>query len=71
MPSLAIEKRVAALEEELARLRNQVEASAAASPWWDRIAGTFEGDIVYERAMRIGREYRKSLDPAKPSRKRK
>jgi len=64
MSSSALEKRVAALEGELARLRRRIEAEETARPWWERIAGTFEKDPIYERAMKMGREYRKSLNPA-------
>jgi len=56
-----LEKRVAALEEELARLKSKVERFDASKPWWERIAGTFEEDPVYEKAMELGREYRRSL----------
>ena len=65
MSSSAIEKRVAALEEELARLRRKIEVAESTRPWWERIAGTFEKDPVYEQAMKMGREYRKSLHPAR------
>ncbi len=63
MSSSAHEKRVAALEAELARLRRKIETGESARPWWERIAGTFEKDPVYEKAMKMGREYRKSLKP--------
>jgi hypothetical protein len=55
-----IEKRVAALEEELARLKSQVERARASKPWWERIAGSFKDDPVYEKAMKLGRQYRRS-----------
>ena len=71
MRSAEIEKRVAVLEEELASLRRKVEGSEAPKSWWERIAGTFEGDPVYRQAMKLGRHYRQSLKPAKSSRKRK
>ena len=70
MGSTALEKRVAVLERELAKLKGKLEAGGAAAPWWERIAGTFANDPVYETAMKLGREYRQSLKPAKPSRKR-
>jgi hypothetical protein len=66
-----IEKRVAVLEKEVANLRKKLEGADASKPWWERIAGTFENDPVYEQAMRLGREYRESLKPGKSSRKRK
>lgn len=56
-----LEKRVAALEEELARLKSKMEGIDALKPWWERIAGTFQDDPVYEKAMKLGREYRQSL----------
>ncbi len=72
MASLSsLEKRVAALEEELAALRRKIEAAGTAEPWWERIAGTFEHDPVYEQAMKLGRKYRESLRPTKrPGRKK-
>jgi hypothetical protein len=66
-----IEKRVSVLEEELASLKKQVAATGAREPWWERIAGTFENDPVYQRAMKLGRQYRQSLKPGKPPRKGK
>jgi hypothetical protein len=71
MTSTKLEKRVAALEEELARRKSKVETAEPAKPWWERIAGTCEGAPVYEKAMKMGREYRQSLDPRKLARKRK
>jgi hypothetical protein len=65
MASSSLEKRVAALEEELAALRRTIEGVAPAKPWWERIAGTFEHDPVYEQAMKLGRKYRESLRPTK------
>ncbi len=61
----ALEKRVAALEEQLAALRRKIEGAPAAKPWWERIAGTFEHDPIYEEAMKLGRKYRESLRPKK------
>jgi hypothetical protein len=69
--SADIEKRVAVLEEELASLRRTVEGSEGLKPWWERIAVTFENDPIYEQAMKLGRQYRRSLKPDTPSRKRK
>jgi hypothetical protein len=71
MPLSSLEKRVAALEEELAALRRTIEAAGSAKPWWQRIAGTFEHDPIYEEAMKLGRKYRESLRPKKQSGRRK
>ncbi len=67
----SLEKRVAALEEELAALRRKLEAAGAGEPWWKRIAGTFEHDPIYEEAMKLGRKYRESLRPKKQSGRKK
>lgn len=63
MTSAQLEKRVAALEVELAKLKSRVEGEDAAKPWWERIAGAFEDDVVYKKAMDLGRQYRRSLKP--------
>jgi hypothetical protein len=65
-----IEKRIAALEEELSRLRDRVEGKDTAKPWWERIAGTFQEDPVYQEAMKLGQQYRRSLKPRSVKRRR-
>jgi hypothetical protein len=70
MVPTALEKRVAALESEFAKLKSRVESVDAAKPWWERIAGTFRNDSVYERAMKLGRQYRESRGRGKPARKK-
>jgi hypothetical protein len=71
MASSPLEKRVAALEAEMAALRRKIETGGSDKPWWERIAGTFEHDPIYEKAMELGRKYRESLRPPKrPERKR-
>lgn len=66
MASTALSKRVAVLEAELATLKNKIDGKEL---WWERIAGTFENDPIYEKAMKLGRQYRQSQRP-RPSRKR-
>ena len=62
-----IECRVAALEADVARLREQLEkAVPAKKDWLDEIYSAFENDPIYEEAMRLGREYRESLRPKAP-----
>lgn len=54
---------MAALEAEMAHLKEQLAAEQPqiASPWWERIYGTFASSPEYEEAMRLGRAYRESL----------
>ena len=59
----ALEKRIAALEAELATIRRKIDAAGNSQPWWERIAGTFAHDPIYEEAMKLGRKYRESLRP--------
>jgi len=68
MASTQLERRVRALEEEVATLRSKIEGLDALQPWWERIAGTFQDDPAYEKAMKLGRQYRQSLGrrPGKP-----
>jgi hypothetical protein len=56
-----LEERVAHLEAEVARLKNKVENDSSASPWWEKIAGTFSDNSAYDEAMQFGNEYRNSL----------
>ncbi|MGO8673701.1 MAG: hypothetical protein ACLQVD_20380 [Capsulimonadaceae bacterium] len=59
-----LEKRVAILEAEVARLKGSRDSSAISkTPWWEEIRGKFK-DPAYEEAMRYGREYRESLRPS-------
>jgi len=67
MSSTELEKRITVLEADLANLKRKVEGTGIAHPWWERIAGTFEKDAVYQKAMKLGRQYRQSLRPGKSS----
>jgi hypothetical protein len=60
MPEL-MEKRLADLEAEVARLKVKVDQAGVTKPWWEEIVGTFADNPDYEEAMRLGREYRRSL----------
>ncbi len=55
-----IENRLAVLEAEVALLKGKVEKNSDNKPWYEKIAGTFADDPIYDEAMRLGREYRES-----------
>ncbi len=71
MTAKQLEKRLAAVERELARLKTKLEGVSSSTPWWERIAGTFQDDPVYEKAMKLGREHRRSLRQGTAGRKGK
>ena len=61
MARVTLEERVAALEAEVARLKQERTVEMPTKkPWWEEIRGTFKDDPVYEEAMRFGREWRES-----------
>jgi hypothetical protein len=64
MASLSLEERVAMLEAEVARLKEErASVIRPTRPWWEEIRGTFKDDPHYVEAMRLGRKYRESLRP--------
>ena len=63
MAAETIEVRLSALEREMAQIKRLLRGKPAAGPWWERIAGAFEDDPVFEQAMKLGRQYRESLRP--------
>lgn len=67
-----LEQRIAALEAEVAKLKNQNGRNPVDErPWWEKIHGTFEGDPYYKEAMELGRKYRESFRPKPRKKKRK
>jgi hypothetical protein len=61
MSTPEIEARLAILETEVARLKQQLTVSPI--PWWQSILGTFANDAAYDEAMQLGQQYRQSLRP--------
>jgi hypothetical protein len=57
------EQRILDLEKEVANLRDKFQKLAATPPWWERIAVTFADDPIYEKAMKLGRDYRRAQKP--------
>lgn len=71
MSGSSMEQRLAALEAEVAALKKQVSGGKDDRPWWQRIAGAFQGDKAFLEAMKLGRDYRESLRPKPKAKKRK
>jgi len=67
-----LEQRIAALEAEVARLKERSgNGQPDNRPWPEKIFGTFANDPEYEEAMRLGREYRESTKPKARKKKKK
>ncbi len=64
MSTANLEKRVEALEREVRSLKRLVKKSKSdQKPWWERLAGTFKDDPVFDEIVEAGRKYRKSRRP--------
>jgi hypothetical protein len=75
MSATEIEKRLTAVEQELARLRAERQPGVKPHPIHalENIHGTFENDGAFREAARLGRKWRKSQSHSvrKPMVKRK
>ncbi|MCG8362630.1 MAG: hypothetical protein MJA27_04750 [Pseudanabaenales cyanobacterium] len=61
--SQGLEARVAALEEELAQLKQMLAGFLQnETPWWMKVAGSFENDPTFDEAVRFAQEWRKSAE---------
>jgi hypothetical protein len=66
MSTARIEKRLSAIERQLADLSEAVNASPLAQDvngWIDQIHGTFQNNASYRQAAKLGRQWRKSQRP--------
>ena len=69
MAAAEIELRVAALEAEVALLKQRLDEPAETKKHWvDEVYGAFAGDPDFLEAMRLGRAYRESLRPKQTKR---
>jgi hypothetical protein len=55
-----LEKRVDALERELRSLKSAVQKNKSKRPWWERLAGAFSDDPLFDEMVEAGRKYRRS-----------
>lgn len=64
MAARELELRIAALEADVKKLKQQLQSSPGEDdPWLKAIYGAFANDPIYDEAMELGRKYRKSLRP--------
>lgn len=55
--NLTIEQRVELIERELNLLKSQLPKNGS-KPWWQKIAGVFENDPVFEEISSLGQSLR-------------
>ncbi len=58
--SANLEKRVEKLEREVQALRLAGRREKKHRPWWERLAGTFENDPLFDEMVEAGKKYRQS-----------
>jgi hypothetical protein len=61
MAVVTVEERLSALEEKMAQI---LATETKDIPWYERRYGAFAGDEMYDEAMRLGAEYRRSQPTA-------
>jgi hypothetical protein len=67
-----LELRLAALEAEVAQLKQRMDEPAEAKQHWvDKVFGVFADDPDFLEAMRLGRKYRESQRPKAAKRRTK
>jgi len=59
-----LEERVSALEAQVAHLLADKTVANTDAPWWRQRYGAFQDDEMYDEAMRLGAEYRRSQPTA-------
>ncbi len=61
--SQRLEARVTTLESELMQMKQILSGFLQKeSPWWLKVAGSFENDPTFDEAVRLGQEWRKSAE---------
>jgi hypothetical protein len=62
MASVNLEERIASLEEEMREVKALLKTvHDAKQPWWERHAGVFKDDPVFDAIIEAGQVYRRSL----------
>ena len=61
--STSTEKRLAALETEVAELKRRVAMEKAPGDWIGRVTGSFQEEPEFDKVLRLGREIRQSRHP--------
>ena len=57
-----IEARLANVEQEIAELNKRLSKNGDNTSWIERIAGSFKDDPDFDEIVRLGREFRKTVE---------
>ena len=57
-----IEQRLTEVEKELAELKRRMSSDSIGKSWVERIAGTFKDDPEFDEIVKLGREFRNSVE---------
>jgi hypothetical protein len=70
MSTVQIEKRIKAIESELAELKAELKYKnkPSSKKGWRAIVGSFAGDPLHAQATQLGRKYRESQRPKRGKR---
>ena len=60
MSSGSVEDRIRQLEQKVHQLECVSKSDTSAQPWWERVTGAFNDDVVYAAAMKLGADLRKA-----------
>ena len=61
-----LEQRVAALESEVVRLKDQLNRAQGSQGWFAAVGGCLKDEPDFEQVLRLGREIRRSDRPYTP-----
>ncbi|MBV9851784.1 MAG: hypothetical protein JO250_19115 [Armatimonadetes bacterium] len=59
-----VQERLSALEAQVAQLLAEKKTGKTDVPWYEHWKGAFQDDEMYDEAMRLGAEYRRSQPTA-------
>ena len=62
MTAINLQERIATLEREVHEIKTVLKiVSETQQPWWERLAGTFKENSLFDEIVEAGQAYRRSL----------
>ncbi|MBI4531818.1 MAG: hypothetical protein HY709_09905 [Candidatus Latescibacteria bacterium] len=64
MTSPTLQERLATVERDMHEVKAVLQrVDETQQPWWERLAGTFKDDPMFDEVVEAGHAYRRSLAP--------